>query len=160
MSADQEVAAIFGASADDNDVDRPKLIRQNTFTKDSESSIQAFASTASASKKSSKVFQNKSEVRLVGGSLVKKNAELEAFDYKDLRASVRKPSDNLQVEGAVDYSKQDWAVAGKVERRSIQANQSSIDLQHSSSSTSLVAKKSVSGKQKAVRKRTWTKEER
>jgi len=59
LSADQEVAAIFGASADDNDVDRPKLIRQNTFTKDSESSIQAFASTASASKNQAKSFRTR-----------------------------------------------------------------------------------------------------
>ena len=33
VSADQEVAAIFGH---DVEVEKPKLIRQNTFTKDSE----------------------------------------------------------------------------------------------------------------------------
>ena len=64
---------------------------------------------------------------------MRKNVEQNSssVDYKDLRASVQKPTDNLQLQGAVEYSKKQ----------------------------SLEVSKSSGGKQRAVRKRTWTKEE-
>ena len=160
MSADQEVAAIFGATLDE--VDRPKLVRQNTFTKESSTSdttsvrqasatatsivAAAAASSTSAHRRSSKeVFQNRNDVRLVGGQLVKKHEDQESVNIRELRASVQKPSDNLTLKGSVDYSKQDWSssafAAGKVERRSVQANQSSIEL---SSGLGIAAKSSSS----------------
>ena len=162
VSADQEVAAIFGATLDEPE--RPKLVRQNTFTKESStenSLVQAATATsfataaASTTRRSSKVFQNKGEVKLVGGRLVQKHEEQDSVNLRELRASVHKPSDNLALEGSVEYAKQDWASAsGKVERRSIQANQSSIEL-----SSGLAIAKSSGGKQRAVRRKTWTKEE-
>ena len=124
MSADQEVAAIFGATLDD--VDRPKLVRQNTFTKES-SSIEKtanVAATSTSTRRGSRVFQNRGEVKLVGGQLVKKHEECESVALRELRASVSKPSDNLTLEGSVDYAKKDYtsAASGKVERRSIKVH--------------------------------------
>ena len=83
------------------------------------------------------VFQNHGEVKLIGGSIVRKNVEntSDTVDFKDLRAIVQKPTDNLQLGGSVEYQ-------GK-----------------KASAQYLSAKTSVGGKQKAVRKRTWTKEE-
>ena len=115
---------------DEVEIEKPKLIRQNTFTKDStstseiaaastyghrqESSSSLTAAIATASKRSigkSAVFQNHGEVKLIGGSIVRKNVDSnshDSVDYKDLRASVSKPTDNLQLAGSVDYqSKQE-----------------------------------------------------
>ena len=90
-----------------------KLVRENTFTKDStDNSIsQSTAVIASASKFQSAAatssYQSQDNVRLVRGKLVKTSAVADEdcrYDVSDLRASVARPTDNLALEGAVDYS--------------------------------------------------------
>jgi hypothetical protein len=168
---DQEVAGIFG---EEIEIEKPKLFRQNTFTKDSavnaseiaaasvhtaaaaygqqQESSSSFAAQATASKS---WRQNNGSIKLIGGKVVKQNVDSQdSVDYKDLRASVQRPTDNIQVGGSFDYaqSKQD-------KRSTFQATQSSLELAQAAISAVSASKTSIGGKQRAVRKRTWTKEE-
>ena len=188
---------------------RGKLVRENTFTKDDSSVSQSSAVVASASKFQSAAatssYQSQDNVRLVRGKLVKVSAQTDedrTYGVSDLRASVARPSDNLALEGKVDYSKKgsEWVAPTGLAFRGRQgyvSNESHIELvdataalqqnrearaaikTRSKSQTSstrqektaslvessqvskTVSSKAVaaSGKQRAVRRRTWTKED-
>ena len=83
----------------------PVLVRQNTFTKD-ESVAAAAVSSATATTTGFKMQR----ARMVGGNIVKatndnyewsaEDDEVAAYSLSDLRADVRKPQDNLKMEGA------------------------------------------------------------
>ena len=79
----------------------PVLVRQNTFTKDESVAAAAAVSSATGFKMQ--------RARMVGGNIVRatdnyewsaEDDEVAAFSLSDLRADVRKPQDNLKMEGA------------------------------------------------------------
>ena len=81
----------------------PVLVRQNTFTKDESVAATAVSSTTATGFKMQRA-------RMVGGNIVKatndnyewsaEDDEVAAYSLSDLRADVRKPQDNLKMEGA------------------------------------------------------------
>ena len=85
--------------------------RENTFTKDSTdhsvSQSTTEAVSVAAKSQSANVYQSRSDdVRLVRGKLVKASEQEDrSYTVSDLRASFRKPSDNLALEGDIDYQK-------------------------------------------------------
>ena len=84
----------------------PVLVRQNTFTKDESVAAATAVSSATATTTGFKMQR----ARMVGGNIVKatndnyewsaEDDEVAAYSLSDLRADVRKPQDNLKMEGA------------------------------------------------------------
>ena len=81
-------------------------MRQNTFTKD-----ESVAAAATAAAVSSATGFKMQRARMVGGNIVKatnndgyewsaEDDEVAAISLSDLRADVRRPQDNLKMEGA------------------------------------------------------------
>ena len=79
------------------------LVRQNTFTKDESAAAEARVSSSSG-------YKMQPRARMVGGNIVKSTSdnyewsaeddEVAAYSLSDLRADVRRPQDNLKMEGA------------------------------------------------------------
>ena len=81
------------------------LVRQNTFTKDDSAAAEAVTRVSSGFKMQ--------RARMVGGNIVKptmsefnyewpsaEDDEVAAYSLSDLRADVKRPQDNLKMEGA------------------------------------------------------------
>ena len=83
----------------------PVLVRQNTFTKE-DSAAEAVTRVSSATATGFKMQR----ARMVGGNIVKPTSdnyewsaeddEVAAYSLSDLRADVKRPQDNLKMEGA------------------------------------------------------------
>ena len=83
----------------------PVLVRQNTFTKDDSAAAEAVVTRVSTGFKMQRA-------RMVGGNIVKpttsdnyewpsaEDDEVAAYSLSDLRADVKRPQDNLKMEGA------------------------------------------------------------
>ena len=79
------------------------LVRQNTFTKDDSAAAEAAVTRVSSGFKMQRA-------RMVGGNIVKptgdnyewsaEDDEVAAYSLSDLRADVKRPQDNLKMEGA------------------------------------------------------------
>ena len=84
----------------------PVLVRQNTFTKEDSAAAEAVTRVSSATG-----FKMQ-RARMVGGNIVKPTSsdfnyewsaeddEVAAYSLSDLRADVKRPQDNLKMEGA------------------------------------------------------------
>ena len=88
----------------------PVLVRQNTFTKD-DSAAETEAVTRVSSATATAAGFKMQRARMVGGNIVKPSAsdnyewsaeddEVAAYSLSDLRADVKRPQDNLKMEGA------------------------------------------------------------
>ena len=82
----------------------PVLVRQNTFTKEDSAAAEAAVTRVSSGFKMQRA-------RMVGGNIVKptmsdnyewsaEDDEVAAYSLSDLRADVKRPQDNLKMEGA------------------------------------------------------------
>ena len=170
ISEARELAVASQGLSVTDDVSRTKLARENTFTKDSSEHSVSQSSAAVTSSKATSVYQSQEGVKLVKGKLVKAStAEDESYVYSDLRASFRKPQKNeshIELVDATAALEQNREARAAIKTRSRSTASSTRQEKTASLVESSEVSKSVSsqaiaasGKQRAVRRKTWTKED-